>query len=213
MSRLKRNPRQPMPSPPPEATQGELLQFAEERWTQCPLNDCKWDTKLLYEDYPLRDIRTNRLLCSACTIRQGMGYVGREVNETFDEPGLFVVIFDYVVTFISALCLSLAAHTALLWIGDGMWLVAIIFGIGGGLLIGAASTQIAEGYAGARVRYAAVLGVLIGTALAPTLYLFLSERYVLFEIRLALNFEVLVCTLLMTATAFAVFLRRNLPER
>lgn len=213
MSRRKPVSHQPMPSPPPEAAQGDLIQFAEERWIQCPLADCKWDTKLLYEDYPLRDIRTKRLLCSACTIRQGMGYVGREVNETFDEPTIFVVIFDYIVTFISALCFSLIAHTGLLWVGDGMWLVAIILGIVGGLVIGAASSQIAEGYAGAQVRFAAVIGVLIGTALAPTSYLFLAEQRFVFEIRLALNFEVLVCTLLMTATAFALFLQRNLPEK
>lgn len=74
-----------MPNPPYGVNDPEQLSAAEERWAKCPLRDCKRDNELLYEDFYLRDIRTNRLMCSACAVRAEMGYMAREVIKASDD--------------------------------------------------------------------------------------------------------------------------------
>jgi hypothetical protein len=75
----------PLPAAPIGITDPEQLAAAEERWAQCPLSTCKRNTKLLYEDFYLRDIRTNRLMCSACAVRAEMGYMAKEVIKASDD--------------------------------------------------------------------------------------------------------------------------------
>src|SRR6187402_497346 len=75
----------PIPAAPVGITDPEQLAAAEERWANCPLSSCKRNTNLLYEDFYLRDIRTNRLMCSACAVRAKMGYMAREVIRASDD--------------------------------------------------------------------------------------------------------------------------------
>lgn len=75
----------PLPAAPAGVTDPEQFGAAEERWEKCPLRDCKKNNELLYEDFYLRDIRTNRLMCSACAVRAEMGYMAREVLRASDD--------------------------------------------------------------------------------------------------------------------------------
>jgi MFS family permease len=75
----------PIPAAPIGVTDPEQFAAAEERWANCPLNNCKRNTSLLYEDFYLRDIRTNRLMCSGCAVRAEMGYMAREVIKKSDD--------------------------------------------------------------------------------------------------------------------------------
>lgn len=210
MSRRKHDPFYRMPPAPRDAGE-DVTQYAQERWQHCPLRDCKQQPPLLYEDYPLRDLRTDRLLCSACTVRQGMGYVGREAVQTDAGTSLMGIVADYVVTCTSALCLSVLLHSILLWVGAGIWLLAIAAGMASGLLIGAASTRLAGAQAGGTAGFAAVGGILLGTLGAPSVYILLVEQRLVWYWHGILNFEALACTAVMTITACAVFYRRTLP--
>jgi hypothetical protein len=75
----------PLPAAPIGVTDPEQLAAAQERWTNCPLSTCKRKNELLYEDFYLRDIRTNRLMCSGCAVRAEMGYMAREVMKASDD--------------------------------------------------------------------------------------------------------------------------------
>ena len=75
----------PIPAAPVGITDPEQLAAAEERWANCPLSTCKRNTNLLYEDFYLRDIRTNRLMCSGCAVRAEMGYMAKEVLRASDD--------------------------------------------------------------------------------------------------------------------------------
>lgn len=209
MSRRKANPLANMPAAP-RGTSDDVLTLAQERWMHCPLKLCKRNRAHLYEDYPLRDMRTGRVLCSACTLRQGMGYVGLEPENVPDHLKWLRVLWDYAITLACGLLISLMLHTLLFWMGDGMWFVAIIAGIVGGVGVGTLPSRLGGGAANGLIGIAAVGGIVLGTLGSPTLFIWLSEGQWQFAVRLAFNFEVFICTLLMTATAYAVFTRRQM---
>lgn len=75
---MSEQPAKTIPAPPEHIIDPEQLAGGEDRWANCPLNDCKRNTDLLYEDFYLRGMRSDRLLCSKCAVRVEVGYMARE---------------------------------------------------------------------------------------------------------------------------------------
>lgn len=90
-----------LPAPPTPITDPDRLAVAEERWQHCPLRDCKRNHDLLYEDFYLRGIRSNRVLCSACATRVEVGYMAREEVRKVDDRYFKGTQLDNLIVFAS----------------------------------------------------------------------------------------------------------------
>ena len=197
---------QPMPPPPEGVTDPERLEGAQERWTECPLRDCKRDPDLLYADFYLRDMRTNRLMCSACTVRTDAGYMAREVVRAHDDRFYTGNLGTDGVLFGVMLAGSLAANILSLLIGFFYFAFIIGGAIGGGLAIWA--RRLSGKKVTRQSHYIGTAGIALGALLAPTLWLFFQTGILYFNLQLVFNFNVLACTAGMVMASWGVFIRR-----
>jgi hypothetical protein len=162
----------PLPAAPIGVTDPEQISAAEERWENCPLRDCKRNNTLLYEDFYLRDIRTNRIMCSACAVRAEMGYMAREVIKASDDRFFQGTQLDNLIVF-GVMLVAGAIGAAISFM---VWFY-FAFIIGGA--IGGVATTLARKLSGRRVtrqiQYFGVAGVIAGSVLAIFGYSIMSQ--------------------------------------
>jgi hypothetical protein len=152
----------PLPPPPEGLTDPQQIAGAEERWQECPLKDCKRNPELLYEDFFLRGMRSNRLMCSKCAVRVEMGYMAREEVRKADDKFFQGTQIDNLKTFGVMFVASLLANIAASFVG-----YYIGFFVGGA--IGGFAAPLARRLAGGRVtrelHYVGAAGILMGALL------------------------------------------------
>jgi len=206
MSEEKPKNETPMPAPPDANIDPDQIEGAEERWQECPLRDCKRNPELLYEDFYLRDVRTNRLMCSACAVRTEVGYLAKEVVKASDDRFFSGSIRDDLIVLGLMFVGSLIAHTISLFIP----LFYLSFFIGGG--IGGAIAPFARRITGRRVtrqtQYFAAGGILLGFLLAPSAWFLLQFGVLYFSLDALINISLILCAVGMISVAWGVFLRR-----
>lgn len=210
---------QPPPPPPEHITDPDRIAAGEERWQACPLNDCKRKPELLYEDFYLRGIRTDRLMCSQCAIRMEVGYIAREVAKAQDDKFFTGTRLDYVIVFLTTLLLSFGANAMLMYLS--YWFVALFVGFAGGWLVSKIATRFTKGRVGRYSPQVAIGGALLGLLVSPPVIFVGTSFVVLFR-------EVPVADLPVTAflilivgaflpnlicTAVMVYLVRNIFRR
>jgi MFS family permease len=160
----------PLPAAPIGITDPEQFAAAEERWAQCPLSQCKRNTNLLYEDFYLRDIRTNRLMCSGCAVRAEMGYMAREVIKKSDDRFFQGNQMHNLIVF--GVMAGAAAISGLLSFMIGWFYFGFI--VGGA--IGGAAAALARRFTARKVtrqmHYFGGAGIILGSLLAMLLYSF-----------------------------------------
>jgi len=196
---------QPMPPPPEDPIDPDRVAGAEERWTECPLRDCKRDANLLYGDFYLRDMRTNRLMCSACTVRTDAGYMAREVVRSHDDRFYTGNLATDGILFGVMVAGSIVANIASMFIG--WFYFAFIIGalIGGGLAIWA--RRLSGKKVTRQTHYFGTGGIIVGALLTPTVFGLLNGYFVINPVA-ALRIDILACSLGMIISSWGVFLRR-----
>ncbi len=200
-------PEKPMPPPPSADIEQDRREGAEERWETCPLHDCKRDADLLYSDFYLRDIRTNRLMCRACAVRVEMGYMAREVVKESDDRFYAGTSTDYAIVFGILFAGSMVVNALMLMIG--FWILGLFIGGGAGTFLARLARQATGGRIGRQSQYVAVAGVIVGALFAPTLFTLVRIGALIFALQFAItNFAILLCTGSMAAAAYGIFLRR-----
>jgi hypothetical protein len=207
----------PMPAPPVEPIDQDRVAAAEERWAECPLRKCKRDTELLYEDFYLRDIRTNRIMCSGCAVRTEIGYIAQEVVKRSDDRFFQGTPKDYVITFFVTMLGSVIVNAIMYVVG--FWFVAIFVGGAAGVAVARFARRLSEGRIGRQSANIAIGGIVVGMLFSPLivmafsgggfeLLLFLIQNPTIYLQSLFFNIGVLICTGLMAASAYGVFKRR-----
>ncbi|MGJ3239430.1 MAG: hypothetical protein ACFE0Q_12040 [Anaerolineae bacterium] len=204
MSAPTNNPNQP--APPEGVTDADQIAGGEERWTQCPLKDCKRNPDLLYEDFYLRDIRTNRLMCSACAVRVEIGYMAREEVKKADDRFYQGSYADNAIVFGVMFAGSLAVNAFMLAIG--FWLLALFLGASVGASLAGLARRFTQGRVTRQMPYVAIGGIVAGALLAPTVYFLLRAGLVIFNPTLALNFSILISSVAMASGAWGILMRR-----
>ncbi|MEM9951676.1 MAG: hypothetical protein AAF846_08760 [Chloroflexota bacterium] len=180
------------PPPPAEITDADQIAAGEERWQECPLKDCKRDVDLLYEDFYLRGIRSNRLMCSKCAVRVEMGYMAREEVCKSDDRFFQGTQRDNLVVLGVMFVASLIANV----ISSFVWFY-FAFLIGGGA--GGAAAPFARRLAGKRVtRQMHLVGGVGIAAGAIVAYLFIVPNL----------FSIVICSFSMGAAAWGILQRR-----
>lgn len=204
---------QPMPPPPVEPIDPERLSAAEERWTTCPLRTCHRDTGLLYEDFYLRDIRTNRIMCSKCVVRTEIGYIAREVVKRSDDRFFQATTRDYLIT--SGVMLAASTLINLILFQIGIWFIAILIGGSVGIASARFVRRLTGGRIGRKSALIAVLSVAGGLLLASVAVILSSPIGMALLAMPGLPFQFLftqpaavLCTILMAGSAYGVFQRR-----
>ena len=196
----------PIPAPPADVTDPDDLANGEDRWVNCPLKDCKNDPALLYEDFYLRGIRSDRLLCSACAVRVEMGYMAREEVRKHDDKFFQGSQIDNIITLGVMFAGSLVANA--LMFAFGFWILAIFVGgaIGAGLATFA--RRLTKGRVTRQMPYFAIAGIILGAILAPSIYIFVSFGVLVFNFASIFSLAILVTSGTMAFSAWGVFLRR-----
>lgn len=197
----------PIPPPPEGVTDSDQIEAGEERWQECPLKDCKRNPELLYSDFYLRDIRTNRLMCSACAVRVEMGYMAREVVKKSDDKffqgsqmdDLIVFGLMFVASLISAIISQLLGF---------FFLIPFMIGsaIGGSAAI--MSRRLTQRRVSRRTPYFGLAGIVIGAMLAGPLFFFFQTGFLLFDSRLIFNFDSILSAVGMGMASWGIFMRR-----
>lgn len=195
-----------MPPPPEQEIDPDRVEAAEERWQECPLRDCKRDSELLYEDFYLRDVRTNRLMCSACAVRTEVGYLAREVVKATDDRFFTGTISDDVIVLGLMFVGSVIAHTISMFIG--FFYISFFIGAGVAGVIAPMSRRMTGGRVTRRSQYFATGGILLGAILAPSVYYLLRIGIFIFDVNLLLDISLLLCAAGMMSVAWGIFLRR-----
>lgn len=206
----------PMPEPPDGyITDDAQINAAERRWEQCPLRDCKKNPELLYEDFYLRDIRTDRLMCSACAISTEVGYMARETLRQQEDRFFEGTTEDYVIVFAVIAAMSAVVNAVMLWIG--FWFLAIFVGGAVGAFIGRTARNLTGGRVGRYSPQVAVAAVAAGAFLAPVLFwlvnapgfglqfLFSSLSFYLGQV---FSLSILICSGTMAMAIYGIFMRR-----
>ncbi|MEO1286178.1 MAG: hypothetical protein AAFV93_00310 [Chloroflexota bacterium] len=170
----------PIPAPPSEITDSDQLAAGEERWHNCPLKDCKRDVNLLYQDFYLRGIRTNRLLCSACAVRMEIGYIAREVDDDYQGRSYTASRIDQVFIFFASAIISWLVNTVFLF--ADFLLLGIFLGFAGGLLISLVVKRLTNRRVGRYSPQIGVSGVVLGFLLSPSTIFGLWFTWVLFQL-------------------------------
>lgn len=205
----------PLPPPPDADIEADRTELAQERWTHCPLRDCKRDANLLYEDFYLRGIRSDRLMCSACAVRTEVGYMAREIVKKSDDRFFAGTTTDYAIQFAVIAGLSLVVNTIMQFIG--FWILAFFVGGGAGMFIGRTARRLSGGRVGRQSANLAVGATLIGALLSPIgfglfqgggafISFLLSDLSIYF--RFLFDFAVIITTAIMAATIYGIFMRR-----
>lgn len=160
----------PLPEPPDNVDDPDQVVAAEERWTECPLKDCKRDLDLLYQDFYLRDVRTNRVMCTACAVRTEVGYMAREVVKASDDRFFQGTNTDYVIVFFAMLGASFGLNLLLTLIPIGgffIWIIAGVVGSAVGMALAQQVRRLTERRIGRRSAEVAVAGLIVGMLLMP----------------------------------------------
>lgn len=200
------NNQKPMPAPPAGVTDPDQIAGAEDRWANCPLKDCKRNPDLLYEDFYLRGIRSNRLMCSACAVRVEMGYMAREEVKKADDRFFQGTQLDNMVTLGVMFAGSVVVNTIMFFIG--FWYLAILFGGGAGAAIATFARRLAGKRVTREMPYFAIAGIVAGALLAPTIYYLLTFKIFIFDLTLAFNISSIIASIAMASGAWGVFMRR-----
>lgn len=195
-----------MPAPPEGVTADEQLAAADERWKECPLRDCKRDPELLYSDFYLRDIRTNRLMCSACTTRTDAGYMAREVVRSHDDRFYQGTLSTDAILFGVMFAGSIFANLISMFVGFFYFAFIIGAAIGGGLA--SYARNLSKKQVSRNSHYFGIGGIVLGGILAPTVYIFMRVGILVFSLNAAFNFSILACCAGMIMASWSVFLRR-----
>ncbi len=195
-----------MPPPPAQDIDPDRVEGAEERWQECPLRDCKRNSELLYEDFYLRDVRTNRLMCSACATRTEVGYLAREVVKATDDRFFTGTISDDLIVMGLLFAGSVVAHTISMFIG--FFIISFFIGAGAAGLVAPTARRLTGGRVTRRSQYFAAAGIILGALLAPTLYFLLRVGIFVFDLNFLLDISLLLCAAGMMSVAWGVFLRR-----
>lgn len=200
--------RGPKPAAPEANISEERERLATERWAFCPLNNCKHDTNLLYEDFMLRGIRSNRLMCSACVVKTDAGYMAKEVAKASEDRFFTGSFADDVLMLLVMIVGSIGANFVAGLVGG----FSFAFAIGVGAAVGAAMAGFARQLAGKRVtrrtQWFGVAGIILGAILTPTVTHFLLTGEVLISLNALFNINILLCTGSMIAAAYGIFARR-----
>lgn len=193
-----------MPPPPENPIVPERVAGAQERWEQCPLRDCKNSADLLYSDFYLRDRRTNRLMCNACTVRTDAGYIAREVVRSHDNRFYTGDILTDGILFAVMLAGSLVTNVLAMRI-DFYYAFIIGGAVGAGLALTA--RRLAKKKVTRQTHYIGTGGIIFGAIFAPVVANLLGG-YGTLTIDSFLNISLLACTVGMVTAAWGVFLRR-----
>ncbi|MCA9914990.1 MAG: hypothetical protein KC496_16665 [Anaerolineae bacterium] len=196
----------PMPPPPEQDIDPDRVEAAEERWQECPLRDCKRDSELLYEDFYLRDVRTNRLMCSACAVRTEVGYLAREVVKATDDRFFTGTVADDLIVLGVMLIGSVIAHTISMFIG--FFYISFFIGAGVAGAIAPLSRRLTGGRVTRRSQYFATGGIILGALLAPTVFYLLRAGVFIIDVRFLLDISLLLCAAGMMSVSWGIFLRR-----
>jgi MFS family permease len=198
----------PMPPPPEDAIEPERVEGAEERWAECPLRDCKRNPELLYADFYLRDMRTNRLMCSACTVRTDAGYMAREVVRAHDDRFFTGKIGTDGIAFGVMFAGSLIANTISMLIGFFYFGFIIGGAIGGGLAIWA--RRLSGKKVTRQTQYYGIAGIILGAILAPTVFVYFQSGFFVnpFILMQAYFIQLAACTAGIVLAARGVLMRR-----
>ena len=196
----------PIPAPPAGVTDPDELANGQDRWENCPLKDCKKDPNLLYEDFYLRGIRSDRLLCSACAVRVEMGYMAREEVRKHDDKFFQGTQLDNAITLGVMFAGGLVANTIMF--AFGFWILAIFVGGAIGAGLATFTRRLTKGRVTRQMPYVAVAGIILGAILAPSLYIFVSFGVFFFNLMSIFNIAILVTSGTMAFSAWGVFLRR-----
>lgn len=198
-----------MPSPPEPNIELERIAGADERWQLCPLRDCKRDSELLYEDFFLRDVRTNRLMCSACTVRTEIGYMAREVVKANDDRFFTGTLSNDARIFLATAALSTVVNVFVHMIG--FWYFAIMIGGGAGYYIGTTARRVSGKRITRQSPYVAIGGLVLGAFLSVIPFMLLNGiplQLLLVAPQVAFDFGVIICTAVMSGTVWGIFMRR-----
>ncbi|GAB5494195.1 MAG: hypothetical protein Phog2KO_44100 [Phototrophicaceae bacterium] len=183
----------PIPAPPAGVTDPEQLAGGEERWEHCPLKDCKRDPELLYEDFYLRGMRSDRLLCSKCAVRVEVGYMAREEVRKADDKFFQGSAVDDLIVLGLMFFASIVGNALAIFVPS--FYIEIF--LGGAIGAGAAglSRTITEGRVSRGTHYWGTAGIIAGAIFA-----LLFGRWALVSI--------VICTGAMIAASWGIFLRR-----
>lgn len=195
---------QGMPPPPQSPIEPEREAAAEERWHDCPLRDCKQNSNLLYSDFYLRDMRTNRLMCNACTVRTSAGYIAREVVRSHDNRFYTGDILSDSILFGVMLVGSLGANIFSMFIG---FYYGFMVGGAVGVSLALLARKLAHKKVTRQSHIIGTAGIIAGAVIAPTALSILSGY---FEINIVgiFNGGLMACTAGMVIAAWSVFLRK-----
>jgi hypothetical protein len=196
----------PMPPPPIDPIDPDRVAGALERWEQCPLRDCKRDANLLYADFYLRDMRTNRLMCTACTVRTDAGYMAKEVVRASDDRFYTGNITSDAILFGAMLGGSIVANIIAMFVPFFYFTFIIGSAIGGGLAIQA--RRMSGKKVTRQSHYFGTGGIILGALITPTLWFFFQTGIFYFSPAMIFNINTLACTAGMIMAAWGVFLRR-----
>jgi hypothetical protein len=195
-----------IPQPPANVNDPEQIAGGEERWEQCPLHDCKRDPNLLYSDFYLRDIRTNRLMCNACAVRVEMGYMAREVARAAEDRFYSGNLASDAILLAVMIVGSLIGNMIAMFIGFFYFAFIIGGAIGAGLAIWA--RRLSGKKVTRQSHYFGIAGIILGALIAVPLFYTLRLGFFFFDISLYFSFDVLACTAGMVMASWGVFLRR-----
>lgn len=154
----------PIPAPPEGITDSEQIAGGEERWTECPLKDCKRNPELLYSDFYLRSIRSNRLMCTACVVRAPTGYMAREEARQHDDKFFQGTQLDNARTFGIMLVASVIANIIASFI-PFFYFAFLIGGAAGGFAAPLAR-RLSGGRSTREQHYIGAGGIIIGAIIA-----------------------------------------------
>lgn len=186
----------PLPPAPEGVNDPEQLEAGAERWTECPLRDCKRNHDLLYQEFYLRDVRTNRLMCTACAVRTEVGYLAREVAKASDDRYFKGTWLDNIIVFVVVFISSAVVNGMLLLVN--FWYIGLVLGGAAGAGIGSLGRTLTEGRVTRQSQYVAVAATVAG---ALPVLLIGYRRY-------GISIAVLVCTVAMASTIYGIFSRR-----
>ena len=196
-----------MPAVPEGITDADRIAGAKERWENCPLRDCKRDPELLYADFYLRDIRTNRLMCSACAVRVEMGYMAREVVKATDDKFYKGTQLDNLLVFIVMFVASLISAAISQFLGF-FFIIPFFIGTAIGGSAAVMSRRLTKRRVSRQTPYFGIAGIIIGAVLASPAIFFAQTGILFLDTRILLNFNSILSAVGMAMASWGIFMRR-----
>ena len=191
----------PQPQPIDPSAYDTLRQ---EREATCPFKPCRG---LDQDEFYLRDIRTNRLLCNWCAVHTSVGYIGKDVAKQQEARYFKGTTTDYFIVFGVTTALSAVANTIALFIG--FFIFALFVGGVAGPSIGTAARRATGGRVGRYSPQVAVAGVIAGALISPTIFFLLRAGLFVILPQVAItDLSVLLCTGIIAVTVYGIFMRR-----